>query len=112
MVTTITSEKYFERYGGTPIPPMLDNMELFDAGAISIGVEFRMLTDAVIASLGLAEIAASNGYPTLADNGVSLHVFINTAEGNFERLRFDCFTNDPHYHYLSLRNKTQDVIHL
>jgi hypothetical protein len=111
-MTTITSEKYYERYNGVPIAPMKQNMELFEAGAVSIGVEFRVLTDKVVESLGLKEIAASNGYPTLDDNGVSLHVFVNAADGNFERLRFDCFKNDPHYHYLSVKNKTQDVIHI
>jgi len=112
MSATITSEKYYERYGGMPIAPVLDNMELFKAGAISIGVEFRVLSDEVIASLGLSSIAASNGYPTLDDNGVSLHVFVANDEGNYERLRFDCFTNDPHYHYLSVAARTQDVIHI
>lgn len=111
-MTTVTSEKYYERYGGMPIAPVSENMELFEAGAIGIGVEFRVLNNAVLGSLGLSEIAASNKYPTLNDNGVSLHVFVRTAEGNFERLRFDCFQKDPHYHYLSLRNRTQDVIHI
>lgn len=111
-MTTATSEKYYERYGGMPIPPVRENMELFDMGAISVGVEFRVLNNAVLGSLGLSEIAASNEYPTLNDNGVSLHVFVRTAEGNFERLRFDCFQKDPHYHYLSLRYRTQDVIHI
>jgi hypothetical protein len=112
LMTTVTSEKYYERYNGMPISPLKQNMELFEAGALSIGVEFRVLTDKVIESLGLKEIAASNGYPTLDDNGVSLHVFLNAVDGNYERLRFDCFKNDPHYHYLSVKNKTQDVIHI
>ena len=111
-MTNATSEKYYERYGGMPIPPVKDNMEIFEAGNVGVGVEFRVLTDAVVGAMGLAEIAASNGYPTLDDNGVSLHVFVHTAEGNFERLRFDCFSNDPHYHYLSVEGKWQDVIHL
>ena len=112
MTTTVTSEKYFERYNGMPIAPLRQNMEIFEAGAVSIGVEFRVLNDKVVQSLGLKEIAASNGYPTLDDNGVSIHVFVKAADGNFERLRFDCFQNDPHYHYLSVRNKYQDVIHI
>ena len=111
-MTTNTSEKFFERYTGMPIPPIKENMREFNAGAITIGVEFRVLNDAVVASLGLTEIAASNEYPTLDDNGVSIHVFVNNDEGNFERLRFDCFQNDPHYHYLSIKNKFQDVIHI
>jgi hypothetical protein len=111
-MTTNTSEKYYEAYGGMPIPPVKDNMEIFEAGAVSIGVEFRVLNDAVVSALGLAEIAASNAYPTLDDHGVSIHVFVRTEEGNFERLRFDCFRRDPHYHYLSVRQKWQHVIHI
>jgi hypothetical protein len=111
-VTTVTSEKFYERYMGMPIPPVKENMEVFSAGAVSIGVEFRVLTDAVIDALGLKEIAASNQYPELDDRGVSLHVFVRTGEGDFERLRFDCFQRDPHYHYLSVANKWQDVIHI
>lgn len=111
-MTAVTSEKYYEAYGGIPIPPVKDNMAIFEAGALSIGVEFRVLNDAVVGAMGLAEIAASNGYPTLDDNGVSIHVFARTAEGNFERLRFDCFRRDPHYHYLSVRQKWQHVIHI
>jgi hypothetical protein len=111
-VTTPTSEKFYERYMGMPIPPVKENMTVFPAGAVSIGVEFRVLTDAVVGALGLKEIAASNDYPHLDDRGVSLHVFVKTPEGNFERLRFDCFQQDPHYHYLSLKNKWQDVIHI
>jgi hypothetical protein len=111
-MTTQTSEKYYERYDGMPIPPIKENMQVFDAGAVSIGVEYRVLNDAVVDSLGLAATAASNGYPTLDDNGVSLHVFVRSGGGNFERLRFDCFQRDPHYHYFSLKTKTQDVIHI
>jgi hypothetical protein len=112
MPTTVTSEKYFERYNGMPIPPVKDNMEVFTAGAISIGVEFRVLNDAVVKSLGLTATAAGNGYPTLDDHGVSLHIFAKTPDGNFERLRFDCFSRDPHYHYFSTKTKQQDVIHI
>ena len=89
-----------------PIAPVSENMELFDMGAISVGVEFRVLNNAVLGSLGLSEIAASNEYPTLNDNGVSLHVFVRTAEGNFERLRFDCFQKDPHYHFVAAKPDT------
>jgi hypothetical protein len=109
---TQTSEKYFERYNGMPVPPIKENMETFNAGSISIGVEFRVLNDNLTEALGVKEIAAANGYPTLDDYGVSLHVFVKTPEGNYERLRFDCFNNDPHYHYFSVKGKWQDVLHI
>jgi hypothetical protein len=103
---------YYERYEAVPIPPVKENMELFEAGAISIGVEFRVLTDALIEALGLKDAAAANNIADLDDAGVSLHVFADTPEGNFERLRFDCFGNDPHYHYMSIANRTQDAVRL
>jgi hypothetical protein len=107
-----TSEKYYERYNGMPMQPIMEQMEVFNAGAVSIGVEFRVLNDALTEAMGVKEIAAANGYPTLDDHGVSLHLFVKTAEGNFERLRFDCFNNDPHYHYFSIKGKWQDVLHI
>ena len=68
-------------------------MEMFDAGAVRIGVEFRILTDELVAALGLKATVTG-----LNDVGVSLHVFVKAEDGDLERLRFDCFEVDPHYH--------------
>jgi hypothetical protein len=102
--------QYYTRYEGVPVAPVKENMEVFEAGAISIGVEFRVLTDELLETLGLKEVAAANGITNIDEAGVSLHVFACTAEGNFERLRFDCFGGEPHYHYISVANKTQDGV--
>ncbi len=108
----IESEAYYEAYSGSPIAPVTQNMDVFAAGAISFGVEFRVLNDDLIDELGLTETAARNDWPSLDDAGVSIHVFARNAEGNCERLRFDCFPNDPHYHYLSVRGNWHHVLHL
>ena len=92
-----------------PIPPVLENMEIFNAGAVSIGVEFRVLTDELIASLG---VKVSPEIGTLNDQGVSLHVFVKAEDGDLERLRFDCFDEDPHYHYISWRQLYNDWVYI
>jgi hypothetical protein len=102
--------QYYTRYEGLPIPPVQESMEMFEAGAIGIGVEFRVLTDELLETLGLTEAAAANGIAGINELGVSLHVFARTGEGNFERLRFDCFGGQPHYHYISIANKRQDNV--
>lgn len=107
-----TSSRYFERVKGPPIAPIEANMQRFEAGAITIGVEYRVLTDEIVGALGLADTARSNDYVGLDDNGVSVHVFAKTAEGNLERLRFDCFQDDPHYHYFPSSGETLDIVHL
>src|SRR5665213_568962 len=83
--------------GNMPIPPVERNTERFTAGAVTIGVEFRVLTDALIAAMGKK---AAPEIGSLDDAGVSIHVFVKAADGDLERLRFDCFRKEPHYHYI------------
>jgi hypothetical protein len=107
--------EHITRYDRMPIPPVEEQTSWFDAGAVRIGVEYRLLTDAVaaanevIAAAGATQEAAAVPSPTaLDDRGVSLHVF----SGEQEFLRFDCFDEDPHYHYISWRAKSNEMIHL
>ena len=97
----------FAEPAGMPIPPVAAHTEIFELGAISIGVEFRVLTDEIIAATGRK---SSTELGSLNDSGVSLHVFAKTAEGNLERLRFDCFQEAPHYHYLSWSQRRNDHV--
>jgi hypothetical protein len=90
-----------------PIPPVAEHMETFKAGAITIGVEYRILTDALLAAMGRK---ASAELGSLDDTGVSLHVYAKAEDGDLERLRFDCFKNDPHYHYISWPQKRNDHV--
>jgi hypothetical protein len=104
------------RYSVMPIPPVEAHTAWFEAGALRIGVEYRLLTDAVAAAAAsrLAEASGDERGQTseLDDRGVSLHV-CGQQDGEWrEFLRFDCFAEDPHYHYVSWRAKANEMIHL
>ena len=104
--------RHADRYVGKAtmaIPPLDEHLEKFTAGTISIGVEYRILTDDIIKAAGLTAV---DGMQNLNDSGVSLHVFAKAADGDLERLRFDCFEDDPHFHYISWEEITHDVIYL
>ena len=59
--------------------------ELIQAGAVTFGLEYRTLRDG-------------------AEESVCIHVYGNAIPGqDKELLRFDCFSEAPHYHY---RNST------
>ncbi len=103
------------RYNLMPIPPIEAHTRWFEAGGLRIGVEYRLLTDAIAAA---ARLEAANGdVPGTAggpvdDRGVSLHVVARQDGEARELLRFDCFQEDPHYHYVSWREKSNEMIHL
>ena len=109
---------------------MPDQTRYIPAGAVTIGVEYRSLggdgselsgnyreayadnpsllerIDAVAAaSRAAGEAGAAPGLP---DAGVSLHVF--DAETGDEFLRFDCFDEEPHYHYISPERPNAQVV--
>ena len=57
--------------------------EVFEVGNVKFGLEFRELK---------------------ADRGLAIHVLSDVAGQEIEILAFDCFENNPHYHY-GTRNK-------
>ena len=61
-----------------------DATEFISAGPLTFGIEYRFLTRAE------------------PEEGVCVHVFEGKPERLSERLRFDCFDEDPHYHYHTL----------
>ncbi len=77
-----------------PIPPVPENTKWFSAGELTFGVEYRLLDTEIL----------KQAYPdnppqaSIDDSGVSLHV-VDSVDGA-EYLRFDCFTESPHYHYV------------
>ena len=100
-------------YDQMPIPPVESQTTYFEAGVITFGVEFRLLDDA-IAAASATENATGNasGMNQLDDRGVSVHVF-GTSEGQrYEYLRFDCFDEDPHYHYVDWTHSSNQMLHL
>jgi hypothetical protein len=67
----------------------IPDTEVIEAGNIRFGLEFREL-------------------PSINSRGMAIHVLSDVAGQEIELLAFDCFDNNPHYHY-GPRNK--DVRH-
>jgi len=102
------------RYSVMPIPPVDAHTAYFGAGALRIGVEYRLLNDAIAAANQLSGASGEERGQTseLDDRGVSLHVF-GEQDGEWrEFLRFDCFSEDPHYHYVSWRPRANEMVHM
>lgn len=106
---------HITRYSLMPIPPIEAHTQWFEAGGLRVGVEYRLLTDAIAAA---AQLEAADGevpgtaVGSVDDRGVSLHVVAQQDGEAREFLRFDCFQEDPHYHYVSWRDKSNEMIHL
>ncbi len=99
-------------YTVPPIPPDAEHTTYVDAGAISIGVEYRLLDDAELANNyegeQMDEIQDALDGNAVEDNGVSLHV-VGTRDGH-EYLRFDLFEREPHYHYIVRSGEKQTIV--
>jgi hypothetical protein len=82
--------------GHFAIAPIEEITRYVGAGDLRFGVEPRILTTEITAANRLA-----HGQPPPErehdDAGVSIHVY--DAATNDELLRFDCFREEPHYHY-------------
>ena len=96
------------RYEVMPILPVEAHTERFEAGPISIGVEYRLLDDAITAAYN----TNNDSQFSIVDRGVSLHVFGKTGDEESEYLRFDCFDEGPHYHYVSHARRTNEMVYL
>lgn len=82
------------------------------AGPLTFIVESRWLTPERVIDHAAREgrLDAIDDVAGLDDEGPSLHV-MGTATG-LEYLRFDCFRNEPHYHYLHHHNSSNTVVRL
>ncbi|MBW1882796.1 MAG: hypothetical protein JRJ58_04665 [Deltaproteobacteria bacterium] len=103
------------RYEMLPIPAIPRYTRIFEAGCVSIGVEYRLLNEQLIreeygddarALFGNVMPDALQG--VIDEDGVAVHVF--GSEDEQEYLRFDCFADFPHYHYLVPHEGHQTVI--
>ena len=83
------------RYGQLPIPMVTEHCIPVDAGAVQLVVESRKLTNEIIESTYQGGVKSAIPFD---DFGATLHV-CGTDDG-LEYLRFDCFENEPHYHYI------------
>lgn len=98
-----------------PVPPIPENTRMVDAGAVSFGIEYRFIgEDVAVAHYGKDEFEKireeNKTFMTPGeeeDDGVSIHVF---GDDGVEYLRFDCFSEFPHYHYLMPRESWQRVV--
>jgi hypothetical protein len=103
------------RYDAMPIPLDRSCTTFLTAGPVIFGVEMRAISDAILdaAYAGNADAAAiiNDAKPAtdVEDGGVSIHVI--DPDGEIERIRFDCFDDDPHYHYLVPEAGNQRYMH-
>ncbi len=95
------------RYRRLPIPMVAEACIPVDAGAVQFVVESRRLTDDIIK--GVFDDVVDTGI-TFDDHGATLHV-CGTEDG-LEYLRFDCFENEPHYHYIEPSNGVNTVVRI
>jgi hypothetical protein len=79
------------------IPPVPERCVSIEAGPLRFVVEARHLDDRAVA-LNLQDEGPSEADELFDDYGPTLHVY-GTDDG-VEHLRFDCFANKPHYHYV------------
>src|SRR4051812_1147463 len=93
-------------YRALPVPAFPEYTVRIAAGAVTFGVEYRHLDEAtILAAYGSdARDLFDNKRPAgmseiVEEDGLALHVF-DTATGD-ELLRFDCFDEAAHYHYLT-----------
>ena len=104
---------HITRYDQMPIPPVEAQTEYFDAGVVRFGVEYRLLNEAIAAASAIEVAGGSDrGAVNLDDRGVSIHVFAQIGSEHQEVLRFDCFQEDPHYHYVSWAARSNEMLHL
>lgn len=101
-------------YNVQPQPPVEADTRWFPAGAVTIGVEYRVVDpDALAETYGddaeaMTEIEENSPEGGFVDSGVSIHVR-GTADGH-EYLRFDCFEGEPHYHYVRPTGDHNNVV--
>jgi hypothetical protein len=91
-------------YNIPPQPPAAEHNHLIAAGALTFGVEYRDVDPEMLRATyagnesHLAELEERSPEGGFYDRGVSIHV-CGTDDGH-EYLRFDCFDDEPHYHYV------------
>ncbi len=91
-------------YQMQPEPPDPEHCRWLEAGAVRLGIEYRVVDPERLAEAyggseaDLAELEAHSPEGGFFGSGVSIHVV--GADDGHEYLRFDAFDDDPHYHYI------------
>jgi hypothetical protein len=98
-----------------PIAPVEAATRRIPAGAVTFGLEMRQLSPAIVADFyagradeEVVKDLVEHREQGVGDDGPTIHVF-GTRDG-LEYLRFDCFHNEPHYHYIKPHEDFQ-VVH-
>ena len=90
-------------YNIPPEPPS-ERTTWLEAGALTIGVEYRDVDPEALVELykddpaQLQELLDKSPEGGFSDRGISIHV--SETESGHEYLRFDVFEDEPHYHYV------------
>ena len=103
---------HITRYDTMPIPPVPEQTEYLTAGPVTFGIEYRLLSAAIGAANVLQKAVGGDKGSATNDRGVSVHVFAREEGDPQECLRFDCFNEDPHYHYISWKGRSNEMLHL
>jgi hypothetical protein len=102
------------------LPHIPEQTEIIELGAIAIGIGYRVLDDATAGEY-LRQVGynprpeqgeAGYGNQGMEDGGVSIHVFGRRGSEWTEYFRFDCFEDEPHYHYVYPDEKAQRRVFL
>jgi hypothetical protein len=98
---TTTNTHPYQRgmhYDVMPIPPIPEHCISVEAGPVTFVVESRLLTDELLRAQN-PDRPIDPSATSFDDFGGSVHVC--DASDGVEHLRFDCFENEPHYHYIN-----------
>ena len=98
-----------QRYSVMPMPAIEEHTEYVEAGPLTFGIEYRVLEPKKASEYSWERVPAHGEVDkpaTPKDAGVTIHVY--ETPGRIERLRFDCFLEDPHYHYINHREKINE----
>jgi hypothetical protein len=95
------------RYARLPIPMVTEHCIPVDAGAVQLVVESRRLTNEILDDTYHGAVEPEILFD---DFGATLHV-CGAADG-LEHLRFDCFENEPHYHYIDQAAGANTVVRI
>jgi hypothetical protein len=95
------------RYDRLPIPMVPEHCITVDAGAVRLVVESRRLTNEILADTYQGAI---DPVVVFDDQGATLHVL--GANDGLEHLRFDCFEQEPHYHYIDNADSGNTVVRI
>src|SRR5665213_1604187 len=97
---TTTNTHPYQRgmfYESMPIPMVRERCVEVDAGPITFLVEARQLTNDILND-HLSDAPVDLSHVEFDDYGGTVHVC--STSDKLEYLRFDCFENEPHYHYI------------